>query len=165
MSVYPGSATVEAGKSTVVLASAPVALEGSREKALLWLVMDGVASRTPGSARGQAASVLQQKRFGERDPRIVVVSSTDKQSTQPGDVVTYNVVCRNIGTADAADVTLSNPVSPGMQYQEGSATSDESSVSFDRTNIGGPVKNINWTFTTPIKPGEERLVSFRVQVQ
>ncbi len=162
LSVYPGSSSVGVSKSLATLTSAPVSLEAGRESAVLWMVVDGFGGAAA-TAKEQAARALREKRFNEGDPRIVVVSSTDKPSTQPGDFVTYSIVCRNIGTGDATDVTLSNPVSPGVQYQEGSVVTDGAIVSFEPT--GGAVRNIRWRFDEPIKPGDERLVSFKVQVK
>ncbi len=163
--VYPGSANISTTKSVVTLTSGPISLAASKESSVLWLVLHGVGPGTTGNAKEQAGKVLREKRFGESDPRIVVVSNTDKPTTQPGDVVTYSLICRNIGTGDATDVTLSNPVSEGLQYLEGSATSDGSSVSFDAKGNGVAVRNIHWKFNAPIRPGEERSVSFKVRVQ
>ena len=162
--VYPGSASVTTSKSTATLTSPPVSLDASKESTLLWVVLEAVpGGGASGNARILAANILHEKRFGERDPRIVIASNPDKVTTQPGDIVTYSLVCRNIGTGDATDVTLSNPVSQGLQYVEGSATSDESTVSFDQKG-GSAIRNINWKFHNPIRPGEERLVCFKVKV-
>ncbi len=162
-SVYPGTAGIRATKSLVTLTSGTTSLDGLQESALLWLVLDGVSSSAAGTAKQQALKILSEKRFPESDPRVVVVSSTDKPTTQPGEIVTYTLVCRNIGTGDATDVALSNPVSEGTQYVEGSATSDGCSLSFGSS--GNTVRQIHWTFHVPIKPGQERQVSFKVQVK
>lgn len=162
--VYPGSASATVSKGTATLSSGTVSLEPGKESALLWLVLDGVTATASGGSKEAAARLLREKRFGERDPHIVIVSNTDKPSTQPGDVVTYSLLCRNIGTAEATDVTLSNPVSEGLQYLEGSATTEGSSVTFDQKGASGAVRNINWKFSNPIKPGEERQVAFKVKV-
>jgi len=161
--VYPASAKVTSGKAMVTLASAPASLENAREVPLLWLILDGVSSGPSGKAKDQAAALLREKRFGESDPHIVVVNSTDKSTTRPGDVVTYTLVCTNIGTGDATDVTLSNPISEGMTYVSGSATSTGCSLSYDPSPTS--VRKISWRFDAPIGPGEERQVSFKVQVK
>jgi len=164
VAVYPGSSTVASSKSQVTVTSRQVSLEAGKESAILWLVMDGVTASTVAATKQQATKLLNDTRFGESDPRIVVVSSTDKATTQPGEIITYSVVCRNIGTGDATDVTLSNPVPEGMQYLEGSATSNGCTVSVDPIGAGTGVKNIHWTFPASIRPGEERQVSFKVRV-
>jgi uncharacterized repeat protein (TIGR01451 family) len=163
VSVYPGSASVTATKSLVTLSTKPASLDGFAETPLLWFVMDGVGGGSSGTAKAQASALLRQQRFGESDPRIVIVSSTDKQTTQPGDIVTYTLLCRNIGTGEATNVALSNPVSEGMQYLAGSATSDGCSLSFEPSSTS--VRKISWKFNASIKPGEERQVSFKVQVK
>jgi uncharacterized repeat protein (TIGR01451 family) len=164
VAIYPGSSALASSKSQVTITSPTVSLESGKESGALWLVMDGVTGNSASSTKQQAIKILKEKRFGESDPRIVVVSNADRPTTQPGEIVTYSVVCKNIGTADATDVTLSNPVSDGMQYLEGSATSNGSTVSFEPGGAASAVKKINWRFHDPIRPGEERQVSFKVRV-
>jgi uncharacterized repeat protein (TIGR01451 family) len=88
-------------------------------------------------------------------------------ASRPGDTVSYNVVCQNIGTADAADVALSNPVPQGVQFLEGTATQDGTTASFERigTGVTGAVQKITWKLARPLKPGEERKVAFKARVR
>jgi uncharacterized repeat protein (TIGR01451 family) len=161
--VYPGSVTVTAAKSLVTLTTPPVSVEGPSEAAFLWMVIDGVSASSASKARDQASALLRESRFAERDPHIVVVSSTDKTNMQPGEIVTYALVCQNIGTGDATDVTLSNPVSEGMEYVLGSATAEGCKLSLEPSSTA--VRKISWKFGAPVKPGEQRQVTFKVRVK
>jgi uncharacterized repeat protein (TIGR01451 family) len=159
----PASASLAAGKGKVVMTSAPLVLDGASESPAFWLVFDGMTASTPASAKAAALQTVKEKRISTSDPHVVVVSATDKQSSQPGDTVTYMVVCANIGAAGASSVALSNPIPDGMQYLDGSATSEGSVVSMDRSAAG--VKKISWVFPKPVEPGGERVVSFKVRVR
>jgi uncharacterized repeat protein (TIGR01451 family) len=159
--LYPSAAGVSSGKGKVVVTSAPVVLDGVMEAPAFWLVIDGASG--PADAKAAALLTLKEKRFGADDPHVVVVSAADKQTSQPGDTVTYMVICSNIGTSSASNVALSNPIPEGTQYLDGSATPGGSAISFDRS--GSVVQKIKWTFSTPVEPGGERVVSFRVRVR
>jgi uncharacterized repeat protein (TIGR01451 family) len=160
---YPATAKVSAGKGKVVMTSTSVVLDGSSESPAFWLVIDGMTASAPAGAKSAAQQALKEKRISASDPHVVVVSATDKQSSQPGDTVTYTVVCANIGVAGAANVTISNPIPDGTQYLDGSATSEGCVVSMDRS--AAEVKKISWAFAKPVEPGGERVVSFRVRVR
>jgi large repetitive protein len=160
---YPAAARVSAGKGKVVMTSTPIVLDGASESPAFWLVLDGVTSSAPAGAKSAALLTLKEKRISASDAHVVVVSATDKQSSQPGDTVTYMVVCANIGPAGASNVTLSNPIPDGTQYLDGSATSEGCVVSLDRSAT--KVKKISWAFPKPVEPGGERVVSFKVRVR
>ena len=164
---YPSASGLTVTKNLVTITSGAVTLDGSSESAALWLVMDGLTGNSTADARTQGLAVLSQKRFGQHEPYLVIVSGTDKQHSRPGDTVSYNVVCQNIGTADAADVALSNPVPQGVQFLEGTATQDGTTASFERTGTGvtAAVQKITWKLARPLKPGEERKVAFKARVR
>jgi uncharacterized repeat protein (TIGR01451 family) len=165
--VYPGSATVGGSRNLLAVTTKPVALESNKEAAVVWMVFDGFSGTSKNAAREQAAAALRQGRIAEGDPKVVIVTMVNKQSTQPGDTVTYNIVCKNVGNADATDVALRSPVSDGTNCLEESVTSDGGNASFTRSGsaLRGSVKSIAWSFPAPLKPGEERMVGFKVRVQ
>jgi uncharacterized repeat protein (TIGR01451 family) len=160
---YPAAAKVSSAKGKVVMSSTAIVLDGASESPAFWLVLDGMTASTSASAKSAALQTLKEKRISASDPHVVVVSAADKQSSQPGDTVTYVVVCANIGAAGASNVTLSNPIPDGTQYLEGTATSEGCVVSMDRS--AAEVKKISWAFPKPVEPGGERVVSFKVRVR
>jgi uncharacterized repeat protein (TIGR01451 family) len=160
---HPATASVSAGQGKVVMTSAPLALDGASESPAFWLVIDGVTASGQAAAKAAALLALKEKQSAANDPRVVIVSATDKQNSLPGDTVTYMVVCANIGSSGASDVTVSNPIPDGMLYLDGSVISEGSAVTMDRSASG--VKKISWAFSKPLEPGGERVVSFKVRVR
>ncbi|HSQ75741.1 MAG TPA: hypothetical protein VLT13_09310 [Bacteroidota bacterium] len=163
VAVSPAVAAVSAGKGKVVVTSPPVALDGVSELPAFWMVINGQTGVTPAAVKASALSTLKEKRSSMKDPHLVVISATDKETTQPGDTVAFTVTCTNIGASAATDVTVSNPVPDGMMYLEGTATSYGCVVSMDRSAAG--VKKVSWTFTDPVEAGGERTVSFKARVR
>jgi uncharacterized repeat protein (TIGR01451 family) len=162
-SLYPAAAGIAAGKGKIVLKSAPVVLDGASESPAFWLVLEGNSASGTAGAKEAALMALKEKRLNDSDPHILVVSATDRQTSQPGDTVTYVVVCANIGSSGASKVSLSNPIPEGTRYLDGTATSGGSVVTFERSTTG--VRNIAWTFSNPVEAGGERLVSFKVLIR
>lgn len=163
VAVAPEAAFVETEKARVILTSPVIALDGTSEAPAFWMIFDGETGSAVAGAKVLALQSLKEKHAGAKEPQVAVVSTTDMQNTQPGDTVTYMLVCTNTGGASATDVALSNPIPDGMEYVEGSATSDGSQVNMDRSPAG--VKKISWTFVKPVEPGGERVVSFKVRVR
>ena len=163
VAVSPSVATVSAGKGKVVVTSPSVTLDGVSESPAFWMIIDGETGVTPAAVKAASLKALQEKHGSMKDPQLVVISATDKETTQPGDTVAFTVTCTNIGESGATDVTLSNPVPDGMTYLEGSATSYGCVVSMDRSAAG--VKKLSWTFTDPVEAGGERTVSFKARVR
>ena len=161
-SVYPDASDIAVEQGKVVLASNVLNLDGTSLTPALWLVIDGVSAPSLSAVKLAAQQSMKDHRYPVHDPHVVVVSAADKLSSQPGDIVTYMVACANIGSSAASNVALNNPIPAGTQYLEGSATSGGGEVSIDRTAVG--VRKISWTFPTPLRPGAERVVAFKVRV-
>jgi len=162
--VYPHKGTVRIVNGTAVLTGPLVATDGASESPLLWVVANGVTGPSRTAAKKLARQALQEGVQGADEPRLVIVVSADKQRSFPGDTVTYRVVCTNVGTGNATNVVLRNPVPAGTAYLDGSATTAGMALSFDMS--GDPpsalVSVIKWTLSEPLKPGEERIVGFKV---
>lgn len=132
------------------------------EKLLLQMVIDAanIKSDADGFLKNAAASSTND---------IVIVSTSDKETAQPTDTVTYRILCINIGKGPVSDVVITNPVSTGTQYLDGSATGDETQIAFDRAPAQAPqigrIESITWKFSKSINPGVEKSVQFKVIVQ
>ncbi len=166
MSLPPARGTAAVQKNKVVITSPIVQIGSDREKPVLWLVTNAFASA---NASAEAARWLKESAPGSGEPRVVIVSSANKQATLPGDTVTYTLVCTNIGTGDATGVTMKNPIPTGTRYVEDSATTNGFTVSYSRSDVAmpqrGEVKEIVWTSAQAIAPGEESLVHFKIIVR
>lgn len=165
--VFPSDKTLRVEKSRVVISSAPRTTEPGEETPLLWLVIRGVSSSSPTDAKSQAQLAVQENVSTGDEPRLVVVNAADKERLAQADTASYSVVCTNIGTGEASNVVLGNPIPKGTKYIEGSATTAGMQFSVEQKSDvqSGATQNLKWTLLQPLKPGEERIVSFKVVVQ
>jgi uncharacterized repeat protein (TIGR01451 family) len=153
-------------KARVVITSIPTTTEASSETALLWFVVRGVSTSSgssPTDAKTQALRVIQDNIQSADQPNLVIVNTADKEKLAKADTALYSIICANIGTGDATNVVLGNPIPQGATYVFGSATADGALLTEEKENQH--VQNLKWTFAMPIKPGQEKLVSFKVVLQ
>jgi uncharacterized repeat protein (TIGR01451 family) len=164
---YPPSRTIVAEKNRIILTSPVATSDNVNEVPLLWMVMNGVASSSRSDCRAEAQRIFKENQLGQDDPRVVVVGAADRERSQPGDTASYTLVCTNVGTGDATDVVLRNPVPGGARYIEGSATTDEMVLSFERAAGDQPaeVRVLKWTLPQALRPGAEKIVRFKVIIQ
>ena len=162
----PTTGSISLKKNAVTLTSPAVEVEGDRDTAMLWLLCQAFAGT---NAKARSSAWAREAKPAADDPRIIVVSSVNKEATQPGDTITYTLVCSNIGTGNATDVALNNPIPDRARYIEDTATENGFRVSYARAEAAAPaqgnVKAITWKLPNALKPGEERMVSFRVVIQ
>src|SRR5207244_1200300 len=52
-------------------------------------------------------------------PRLEVLKVVDKAASEPGQILSYRVAVRNIGSAAADDVFVRDPLSPFVEYIPG----------------------------------------------
>lgn len=132
------------------------------EKVLLFVSIDAAGTKA------EAETGLRDRSVNLPND-IVVVNTTDKETAQPADTVTYRIYCINIGKGPVSDVVISNPISAGTRYLEGSAAGQDTQISFERTDAPAPqtgeVKSISWKFASPITSGAEKHVEFKVIIQ
>lgn len=68
------------------------------------------------------AAVVRRTDASASKPEITLSLSTDKATASPSEVVTYTLSYRNVGSGDAANVTVTLPIPAGTTYVEGSAS-------------------------------------------
>lgn len=116
----------------------------------------------------QAVNLGKYFRTLKSVPDFAAVTLSDKQSTKPGDTVTYTIIYHNIGSGAGKDIAVNNQIPRGTVYIEESAEGVGSDITFARGpargNIPGIVSNIQWKFKDLIRPGEERSVKYKVRV-
>ena len=162
--VQSKSISVDKGKVTIL--SVPKTTSSSLETALLWLVIKGVSTSLgspPTDAKTQALRVITEYVQTGDQPNLVIVNAADKEKLGKADTAAYSIVCTNIGTGDATHVVLGNPIPKGARYITGSGTTEGDVLSEEKEN--SEVQNLKWTFSAPLKPGEEKIVTFRVILQ
>ncbi|MHB1050009.1 MAG: hypothetical protein ACYC09_08025 [Bacteroidota bacterium] len=132
------------------------------EKVLLFMTINAAGSKTEADADLRERSVNTPN-------DIVIVNTSDKESAQPADTVTYRIYCINVGKGPVSDVVITNPIATGTRYLEGSAGGSDTQITFERTEAPlpqtGVVKEISWKFSTPIEVGAEKHVEFKVVIQ
>ncbi len=167
LTVMPSAENIAIQKNVLSIKSPAVTLSG--ETPMLWLIARGANGPSQNAAKALAAEIIAKSEKAKADPIIAVVNMISKADAQPGDTVTYTLVCKNIGAGDATNVQLSNPVPNGTVYLEGSAKGDGTELSIDRETAlapqSGSAKLIRWKLKDALKGGKEQIVNFRVVVQ
>jgi uncharacterized repeat protein (TIGR01451 family) len=139
------------------------------DRPLLWMVVEGSSSASPSGAKTDAAASLASNVKNSAKPHLIIVTTADKQSTQPADTVTYTLVCVNVGLGSAADVVLKNPIPDGTRYIESSAAGQGTDISVERESKPAPQQGaatvVQWKLNEPLQPGAEKIVSFKVIVR
>jgi uncharacterized repeat protein (TIGR01451 family) len=120
------------------------------------------------NTKAQADAYVQE--LATNNPNdIVIINTIDKESAEPADTVTYRIHCINIGKGPVSDVVVTNPISTGTVFLEGSASGDDTEISVERTEAQlpqvGSVRSVSWKFKKSIDVGSEKVVQFRVVIQ
>jgi uncharacterized repeat protein (TIGR01451 family) len=157
------SRAVIADKNKITITSDVKTTEAASETAMLWLVIKGVTSSSPTDAKTQALRVIKDNAQQAGQPQLVIVNAADKEKLTKADTTSYSIICVNIGTGDATSIVLANPIPKGTKYVAGSGTREGAVLNEENEN--SEVQNLKWTFSTPLSPGQERIVRFKVVVQ
>ena len=140
--------------------------EAGQEASLFTLEIAGTSVPFPGSASQQAANLQTYFTSHKAAAKIAVETVPDKQKTSPGDTLTYKIYYHNIGTDNAANMSVSGPIPEGTAYIEGSASGEGTTITLERKKAAvpqtGAVINITWNDQRILKPGEERWVEYKV---
>ena len=143
-----------------------LAVEAGHEASLFTLDIVGTSVPFAGSVGQQAANLQAYLTAHKAAAKIAVETVPDKQKASPGDTLTYKIYYHNIGTDDAADMSVSGPIPEGTTYVEGSAAGEGTKISLERKKTTvpqtGAVININWNDQRLLKPGEQRWVEYKV---
>lgn len=109
--------------------------------------------------------------------------------TQPGDVIKYTLITENVGTAEARDVEVVDPIPFGTEYILGSATGGSVTILFSinggtnyvdqplievRDATGKIIRkpapasmytHVKWIIREPLKPKQKKNLDLQVRVQ
>ena len=167
VSVMPDADGVTSVKNVISIKSPVMIVSG--ETPMVWLVVRGASGTSQSASKSLASEIIANSAKSKGDPNIVVVNAISKANAQPGDTVTYTLICKNIGTGDATNIQLSNPVAAGTVYLEGSATGEGTDISVDRETAApsqsGTATMLRWKLKDALKGGKELTVTFKVIVQ
>lgn len=160
-----GKMTVEQGRVTVE--SGIVQVPPMVEVPVMWMIINGVGAESAGAVKTKARDVIAATMSQHDEPRVIVVNAVDRIRISQADTALYTLICANVGTGEAHNVVIGNPVPKGSRYLDGSATS----VGMVFQHIGkgegesGLTSGLKWSLQDALKPGEEKIISFKLVLE
>jgi len=104
-------------------------------------------------------------------PQLTLVETVDLSVAAPGDTLTYTIIYSNVGPGLATDVVVDEEIPANSTYLENSATGVAMTITYSHDNGGNynisqtaPVTNIKYELTTPLAPGGNGTVVFKVVI-
>jgi uncharacterized repeat protein (TIGR01451 family) len=173
---YSGNTQVELTKNTkkgmpvlFTAISEELALTANQKAEILNASIFGTSVAVNNQSVKQANNIQNYLVSKRTVPELAAITTTDRNAVTPGDTMTYTIIYHNIGSAAAADITISNPIPANTVYVENSASGSGSTISVEREKVTlpkvGAVKSVSWNFKEAIYPGEERSAKFKVILQ
>ena len=158
--IYPKAEKLVVEKKNISLVTK--ILKTTNETLLLFLSVD--CANTKEEALATLQSIDQKT-----ENNIAIVNISNKATAEPSDTITYQIICTNIGNGSVSDIVITNPVSAGARYLDGSAVGDDTQITFERSSSAAPqvgaVKTIKWKLSKSLNVGEEKIVTFKVVIQ
>jgi uncharacterized repeat protein (TIGR01451 family) len=97
-------------------------------------------------------------------PGIQVIKRTSTGVAEPGDVVTYTILYRNMGNTPISSVSVIDSLLPRLEYVPGSALGPAGTVFTSRDNRAGS-SDLRWDLPGTLSPGSGGYVSFKTKVR
>ena len=167
VTVMPGSDSIIVRKNSITALSPTVNVSG--EMPMVWMIVRNAIGASQGAAKAAAGDIIVSTKTRNAGPNILMVNMISKENAQPGDTVTYSLVCKNIGTGAATDIIMTNPIPSSIKYLEGSATVEGTEFSVERSSVPPPqsstVTLLRWKLKEPLSEGKEYSVNYKVVVQ
>ena len=98
------------------------------------------------------------------DKPLLLLKCADRQSAQPGDVVTFFLRYSNHGGRPLTDVAVSDSLSARLEYVAGSAQSDHDAVFTTEQNEAGSVI-LRWEISGRLLPDQSGVLRFQAKVR
>lgn len=104
-------------------------------------------------------------------PELTLTKSVDKNSAEPGEVLTYTITYSNVGSGDATNIIILETIPVNTTYVTNSATgtgmtikySHDGGSNFD-TSQAAPVTHISFSRSTPLISGGSGSISMQVTI-
>jgi uncharacterized repeat protein (TIGR01451 family) len=96
--------------------------------------------------------------------KLRIVKMADKKQAERGDVVTFTIRYDNVGERSLTDVTITDNLTPRLEYVEDSGTSDRDGR-LDTVDNGEGSKILKWTFDKPLEGRTGGVVTFQAKVK
>ena len=98
------------------------------------------------------------------DKPLLLIKCADRQSAQPGDVVTFFLRYSNHGGRPLTDVAVTDSLSGRLEYVPGSAQSDRDAVFTTEANEAGSTV-LRWEISGRLLPGQGGVLRFQAKVR
>ena len=98
------------------------------------------------------------------DKPLLLLKCADRQSAQPGDVVTFFLRYSNHGGQPLTDVAVSDSLSGRLEYVPGSAEADRDAVFTTEQNEAGSMI-LRWEISGRLAPDESGVLRFQAKVR
>jgi len=95
---------------------------------------------------------------------LLLVKCADRESAQPGDVVTFILRYTNHGGRPLTDVAVTDSLSPRLEFVPGSAQTDRDAVFTTQDNGAGSLL-LRWEVGGTLQPGQSGVIKFQVKVR
>lgn len=153
--------------SNLTVTSAEVETGTKATSPMITFTITGTSVRFAEHASKQSENLTAYFNNKKTAPSMISVTTVNKTMAHPGDTLTYTIYYHNIGTAPAADITLTNPIPTGAVYIEKSAAGPGTTITIARAgqSAKSAATSVAWKYKTPFLPGEERFVSFKVKTR
>ncbi len=98
------------------------------------------------------------------DKPLTLCKWADRQSAQPGDIVTFTLRYTNQGGRPMTDIAVSDSLTTRLEFVPGSSQSDRNSVFTLQDNKAGS-SILRWEITGTLQPGASGIVRFKAKVR
>lgn len=135
------------GLNVPVSATISGVVEGAGEKRMSWRPQELASVETP----------------PER-PGLAIIKRVNVSEAEPGDLVTFTLIFRNIGNTPIRAVSIVDSLLPRLEYVPRSAQGPAGSVFTAAPNEAGSTE-LRWDLPAPVAPGAQGSVSFQARVR
>ena len=167
LSVMPNDDSISVKKNLLTIKSPVVRVSG--ESPMIWLMVRNAVAANQNQSKNLASEIIAKSAKKDSEPSVIIVNMVSKENAQPGDTVTYTLICKNIGGGTASDIILSNPIPAGTKYLDGSATVEGTEFTAERNTVPAPqsstVNLLTWKLKETLSGGKEQSVNFKVVIQ
>lgn len=119
---------------------------------------------------GELTSRFTASEFAGLEPKIVkigrlrIVKLADKQTAEPGDIITFTIRYDNLGDREVRNVVLLDNLTPRLEYVNDSATSDHDGQLTTVDNGEGSLI-LRWELDNPLPGRQGGVVTFQARVK
>ncbi|MBU4227179.1 DUF11 domain-containing protein [bacterium] len=93
---------------------------------------------------------------------LFISKSANHKTASIGDIVTYTIEVKNVGTGKARNLTIEDNLPFGFKYMKGTAYFEEGQTFLEPVSENG--RNLNWDISTLLLPGSKVTIKYKTVV-